>query len=123
MTEPQTSGVPDGWTRVYVQLPLALAEMMRIAGQDVGHGGMKVLATAAVALFLALPREEREQVLDYVLVNTRRHPNLLDVDGVLKTMNDAREKAGRATHYVDRILDPDILAKKKKPAKRREDAA
>lgn len=103
-------GIPDGWTRVQMQMPTSTADTLRAAVQAEGMGSQKLIGTSAILLFLSLSPKLRSQIIDYVATATRRDPNSL---GPADLANKFVEALGDTspTHYIDRILDPQFKLK------------
>lgn len=107
------SGVPPGWTRLMVQIPLDLAKIFRVASDAEGRGGNKVLGTAMVACFLGAPAHVRDALAQYALVAMRGDPNNVSIEEAWKVLLTAlaigeRREGESPTHYISRILDPEL---------------
>lgn len=121
----QQPNLSPGWSRQMMQLPSSLGLFFRRAVDREGYGGVKVLGTAATALLLGAPERARAALLDYVLVATRTDPNKIDVDLAWRVFSRAlSEEQTAITHYVDRILDPELsLPRGQKPSDKAQAAA
>lgn len=64
--------LPPGWSRQQVQLPTPIAEEFKKACVEEGHGGVKLVSTAAIALFLGVPKEVRDALVEWVAQNSRK---------------------------------------------------
>jgi len=124
MTQPES----QRWARQGLQLPPNIAkEFKELAATQAAFGGVQVMGTAAIALFLGMPKDLRDSVCDYVVRNAWK-----ELDGVTasqawramtETMVAEIEAASKMERkpgepsiahpddpkwYLDRILDPDI---------------
>lgn len=101
------TGLPDGWTRVQMQLPAATAAYLRAAMQDVGFGSQRLIGTAAILLFLSLNSEVRHAMIDEVSSAARRDPNALGPPEIAAALTRLAE-AGEGSHIIQRIIDPEL---------------
>lgn len=80
-----SSGLPKGWSRMQIQAPTHLLKAFRAICKAEGHGGVKLVSTAMVAMILGLDEEERAVVLR--VINSRSTPK--DVTSITpKLVND-----------------------------------
>lgn len=125
-----TNKTSDEWDRLALQVPASLAKQFRdLAHSDENQRGVKLAGTAATALWIGLPSNVREPLLDWA-ARVERDPKLADSPEAAATVfatilrslielrgtdsekpsttreTEAEEDAG---WFVDRILDPQIL--------------
>lgn len=128
--------IPEGWAGQGLQLPRDMVKIFREESGEFGHGGVKVLGTAAMAVLLALDPEDRRMLCNYVWQKTRRDPSSLEKGRVLELLKmlllDNQDDVApviEPTWYVDKIVDPELSqppGKKlsdKKRNKRKDDIA
>lgn len=105
----QYAGVPDGWTRLFLQVPIGIAKTLQTAARREGPGGMKLLGTTAVATFLGLPEPIRAQLIDYVAHATRRDPAGADpaeamrilLDGLAELQQHERPRSASPARQIE----------------------
>lgn len=78
-----TYDIPAGWTRKNLTLPERVAKDFEQISSELPHSGIKIAGTAAMALFCALPKEQRDTLIDLVNAQTFRDPNSIDVSSVV----------------------------------------
>lgn len=54
--------VQDGWVRQGIQLPAWLRERLSDEAAEKGHASIKVIGTTAIAMYLSLPKEMRDDL-------------------------------------------------------------
>lgn len=126
---------PKGWKAVTVDVPEPLAEALKDFRGELPTASMKLLGTAAFGAYMAMPVETRKQLyqwahshelepekLNYdtaraVLVGMMRH--LSNELPPIESKGGGKDDPNPAfTHYVSRILDPEITPP---PGKKRSD--
>ena len=102
----------SGWTRQGIQLPMDIGKFFRAVAADQGSvAGIKTLGTAAIALILGMPKEQRDAICRYVAQANWGDPNQLITPE--KIWEIFRESFGLregedGEWYIDRILDPEV---------------
>lgn len=101
--EPQASGqggLPRGWARTTTQLPKRLADTFRAKGAERGLGGIRELATAAVAATLGMPEQARRELLRYCVTTGFDDPDHITPEGawaaVARALREIPEDSGAA---------------------------
>lgn len=108
--------IPEGWAGQGLQLPRDMVKVFREESGDFGHGGVKVMGTAAMAVLLALDPEDRRTLCNYVWEKTRRDPGSLEKGRVLELLkmllidsqDDDVAPEVEPIWYVDKIVDPEL---------------
>lgn len=89
-------GLPSGWARMTTQLPKRLADVFRAKGAERGLGGIRELATAAVAATLGMPEHARRELLRYCVTTGFDDPDHITPDGawavVMRAMREIAEE-------------------------------
>lgn len=102
------------WLHQNLQLPRELGKRFREVSAQEGFGGVKLVGATAVATFLALPEEIRDELLGWALLTARRRPNDITPEGASECLRDALIKMSESTDedrsgwHVARILDPEL---------------
>lgn len=105
--------IPTGWAGQGLQIPKEWVKDFREESGRFGHGGVKVLGTAAIAIVLALDEEDRDTLCNYVWQKTRTDAADLDKARVLELLKVVLSKDVRdipviePTWIVDEMIDPD----------------
>jgi len=76
--------IPTDWAGQGLQLPKAMGKEFRELSGEFGHGGVKILGTAAVSLLLAMDKEDRDTLCAYVFQKTYRSAGDLEAKRVLE---------------------------------------
>jgi hypothetical protein len=118
-------------TRIGLTVPKVLEQKWtRVVNAEIGHGGVKLLGTALIALGVSLPRELRQELIDWATEAERRADVAGDTRSLLTGFADRLREmlAARAADtgrtaraadsddqqamefFIDRILDPAILS-------------
>ena len=67
-----------------VQLPRALGIEFREVAGEMGHGGVKILGTAAIAIVLGMSADDRKALCNYVWQKTRDDVDSLEKERVIE---------------------------------------
>ena len=107
--------VPEDWSKQGFQLPKHMMKRFRELSGEYGHGGVKILGTAAVSLLLALDEEDRNTLCKYVFQKTHRNADELEEKRVLELLkillNERDEETAKMVEpvwYVDKIVDREL---------------
>lgn len=107
--------VPEGWTQISFQVPSEIAKVFREVGASSGHGGGKLLGTAAIAFINSLDAGDRQLLMRYVKDKTWSDPKGLDparvkalVQMILGEEDENTAPIVEPVWYVDKIADPEL---------------
>ncbi|PCI10405.1 hypothetical protein COB72_03380 [bacterium] len=106
--------IRDDWTKIGIQLPKEMADDLRDAASSMGHGGVKLMATAAFSILLSLDEDSLQTVCSYVRQKTwdtsdgLKRERVLELVKVMITENDGDVPIVEPIWFVDKILDPEL---------------
>ncbi len=100
--------IPEGWEGQGLQIPKWLREELREAAGEFGNGGVKVIGTAALAIFMSLDSTDRDTICKYVFQKTFKSPEGLDKRRVLELMKMLiNERDKNSTKIIEPIWSVD----------------
>ena len=124
--------VPEGWMKQSFQLPKSLAMEFRDVGGEMGHGGIKILGTAAIAFIMSLDDKDKQIICNYVRQKTWSEPDAIEpsrIKELVRMLIDDKDDSApiiEPVWFVDKIVDPELsqppgkkLSDKKKPKGKR----
>lgn len=119
---PTGSRMEKGYGQQGLQIPEDLVREFRDEVSRLGSGGVKIAGTAAISLWLGMPKGLRSQLYLWVLQKSWDGAESIKPAEVfqklaelLTTGDDDERSAGdvsdsKPTHYIDRVLSPEFLS-------------
>jgi hypothetical protein len=116
----------DGWAKVGIQLPDAIADRFKELASEAGLGGSKFLITTAVSILIAMPEADRDALVRYVMQKTYKRPEglqpeeLLDFLKFIMRAREAEPTKNDPKWEVMYIVDPELTPQPGQKASDRE---